>query len=230
MPSDAVFSPSHQLKSAWLYAKPLCRIESCTFIEFLNSKLESRQQVYSAYFDFKKAFELVSHSLLVEKLAVYGHSSSLCDWFKSYLSHRWNYVTFGGTKSSAYCSTSGVPQGSNVSPLLFNIFEIDICLCVSNSEFSQIAHNIKLFRTISDYKNLLQDITAVTGWYKDNNPALNPTKTKLIYFSRNHSRIAFEYILDNCLIERVSVVRDLGVLMDSELKLSKHVEFLTNAC
>lgn len=117
-----------------------------------------------------------------------------------------------------------------LSHLLFNILLSDISSCISTSDFLKFVNDIKLFQTISaisDCENLKQGITALTGWCKDNNLALNPTKMKLIYFSRNHCRIAFQYILENCLVEEVSVVRDLGVLLDSELKFPRHAEFLT---
>lgn len=203
------------------------------FTDFVGSKLGSKQQVDAIYFDFKKAFDLVNHSLLVEKLAIYGLSIPLCDWFKNYLSDRWNLVTYGGVKSTPYCSTTGVPQGSNLSPLLFNIFVNDISACISHSDILQFADDVKLFRAITDISDcdkLQQDIAALAGWCKQNSLVLNPIKTKMISFSRKHSRITFDYTLEKCLVERVLVVRDLGVFLDSELKFSEHVTSLTNAC
>lgn len=203
------------------------------FTEFVGAKLGSKQQVDAIYFDFKKAFDLVSHPLLVKKLVSYGISLPLCEWIQSYLHDRWNSVSYGGAQSTAYLSRSGVPQGSSLSPLLFNIFVNDICSCINHSEMLQFADDVKLFRAIvniSECDKLQQDITALADWCKDNNLVLNPAKTKVISFSRKHFFNTFDYTLNNCSIERVSVVRDLGVFLDSEFKFSDHVAYLSNTC
>lgn len=101
------------------------------------------------YFDLSKAFDLVDHQRLVEKLEAYGVCNVLCTIIMNYLSGRCNYVRVNGVLSKPFVYTSGVPQGSILDPLLFNVFINDITRCVENSRILLCADDIKLFREIS---------------------------------------------------------------------------------
>jgi hypothetical protein len=78
-------------------------------------------QTNSIYFDLNNAFDIVSHNILLRKLSNFGISSSYVDWFHSYLVNRQCFVRISGTLSFSYLVKSGVPQGSTLCPLLFNI-------------------------------------------------------------------------------------------------------------
>ena len=72
--------------------------------------------------DLSKAFDSIDHSLLLTKLRSLGVSSSAVDWFNSYLSGRSQIVCIGSTLSESRLITHGVPQGSILGPVLFNIY------------------------------------------------------------------------------------------------------------
>ena len=72
--------------------------------------------------DLSKAFDSIDHSLLLTKLRSLGVSSSAVDWFNSYLSGRSQIVRIGSTLSESRLITHGVPQGSILGPVLFNIY------------------------------------------------------------------------------------------------------------
>ena len=72
--------------------------------------------------DLSKAFDSIDHSLLLTKLRSLGVSSSAVDWFNSYLSGRSQIVRIGSTLSESRLITHGVPQGSLLGPVLFNIY------------------------------------------------------------------------------------------------------------
>lgn len=72
--------------------------------------------------DFSKAFDQVSHNLLLQRLRSYGIDDELLSWFSSYLIDRSQLVVIGNTKSSRIIPTSRIPQGSILGPLLFLLF------------------------------------------------------------------------------------------------------------
>ena len=137
---------------------------------------------------YKKAFDMVDHCILLDKLGAYHLDQSLLDWFKSYLSDRKQYVNFKGQSSTTKVITDGVPQGSILGPLLFLVFINDLPLHI-NTQVDLFADDTTLLAA-TDYNDINElneklslEVSNVQNWAITNKLPLNTTKTKTILIS-----------------------------------------------
>lgn len=120
------------------------------FYHIVLQALDKHREVNSVHLDFSKAFDSVSHSLLIRKLEDFRFHGPLLSWFKSYLSGRKQRLVFECQKSEWLPVTSGVPQGSILGPVLFTIFVNDTPNQLTNSsEIALYADDSKMARVIS---------------------------------------------------------------------------------
>ena len=103
------------------------------YLDQLYHQLNVNGPSFSVYFDFSKAFDLVSHHKFLQKLASFNFDSDFVVLFKSYLKQRSQKVYVNGCLSDSAKITSGVPQGSVLGPLLFLIFINDLPKTVQTS-------------------------------------------------------------------------------------------------
>ena len=130
--------------------------------------------------DLSKAFDTVNHDLLIAKLEAYGFSVNSLSYIHSYLNKRLQKTNVNNNYSSWKEIFTGVPQGSILSPLLFNIYINDIFLFVDEAFLSNYADDTVLYSIhknhISNQSVLKQNFICLQKWFYENYMVLNPGK------------------------------------------------------
>lgn len=197
-----------------------------TYTQFIVSAITAGLQVDVIYTDFSKAFDRVDIDKLIAKVEGLGVPGELVAILESYLMGRACVVSCNGCLSEPYYPTSGVPQESNLGPLLFNIFINDISdnLRCKSMIFADDAKLYSTIRDENDVQNLQSDIDTFASWCKANGLDLNPKKCKKMSFSRSRSPLMTNYTIDGTPIENVQICCDLGVTFDSRLTFTPHID------
>lgn len=185
--------------------------------------------------DFSKAFDVVSHPVLIDKLSSLGVSPCLVGWVGAFLAGRTMRVTVDGVCSESRSVTSGVPQGSVLGPVLFLVY-VNCLTDGLRSDFVAFADDYKIFlhyhrqevldpdgmACLQADLNIFHDVAC--SW----NLSLNPGKCVIMRFTRHFAGWdslgnGATYHLGGSRLEFVESHRDLGVVVDTTLRFHHHV-------
>lgn len=199
------------------------------FSEYCISSFSLGCQVDTVYMDISKAFDKVSHNVLLKKLSVIGFHSMFLKWVESYLSNRISFVSLDSVNSYHYNATSGVPQGSILGPLFFILFMNDISSVILNSEVLLYADDLKIFlriNSISDVFRLQIDIHNIVHWCSVNQLQINLSKCFLVSYYKCRNPIFYKYSIDSQALETLDEIKDLGVVFDSKFTFVNHINMI----
>ena len=196
----------------------------------LIDSVSSGHQSDVVYLDIKKAFDSVSHSILLTKLWSAGLCGATWRFFVAYLSGRRQCVRVGSCISDLLPVTSGVPQGSILGPLLFILYINDLPAVPIHSSLLLFADDSKCRRkiqSIEDSQLLQSDLCRLCEWSHSSGLIFNSSKSCVLsYHSPRSDPITFDYAIDDQVIDHQSVCKDLGVLFSDSLSLSSQVELV----
>ena len=190
------------------------------------------------FIEYKKAFDLIDHGLLLEKLKAYGVRDNDLNLLRSYLSGRTQHVNINGCHSSARTVSAEVPQGSILGPILFLLFTNDLPSASQHSTVDIYADDttVSLLSGVTNELTamssaLQQDLDEVSRWSAVNKMVTNSAKTKCLLVTGK----CIPCKLDNCSlelklgdsdIEQVDSQKLLRVTIDKQLSFDVHAKEL----
>ena len=173
----------------------------------------------------------------------FGVGGVVLDWFRSYLSDRYQCIKIGSVLSDAKRLLYGVPQGSVLGLILFSLYTTPLSKVIQNHpgiHFHFYADDTQLYVHLTHkhatlaferLKNCLDD---VRKWLLVNKLKLNPDKTDFILFGSKNVRTKlgkfFPVNILGTLLSPAEAIRNLGVWFDSYFPFSCHVRNICKAC
>ncbi|KAF7249630.1 putative RNA-directed DNA polymerase from transposon BS [Varanus komodoensis] len=181
--------------------------------------------------DLSAAFDTIDHGILLDRLAGLGVGGTALQWFHSYLNGRFQKVMLGDYGSAPWQLCHGVPQGSILSPLLFNVYmkllgEVIRRCGLRNHQY---ADDTQLYLSFSTNPGeavavLNWCLAEVMVWMRANKLKLNPDKTEvLLVGGSGFGEGELNLVLNGVALPLRDRVRSLGVLLDPELSLEAQV-------
>jgi len=190
--------------------------------------LDQNQIVGAVLMDLSKAFDCIPHDLLIAKLAAYGFDKKTLKFLLSYLKGRKQSVNIKGKLSSFMDVLAGVPQGSILGPILFNIFINDMHNIFDKCNLNNYADDNTLDDHASSIPMLVdsleKDSQKAIDWFRSNQMIANPDKFKAIIITKNGSDTSgIELKINGEIIHTQKEVTLVGVTIDNKLSFAPHI-------
>ena len=201
-----------------------CETQLCATYHDLAKSMEQNKVTHALILDFKKAFDKVPHSLLLQKLrAIPDLDPSLLNWIQDFLTGRKQRVVLKNQMSSVCDVTSGVPQGSVLGPTLFLVYINDLPDVVT-CNVSLYADDTLLYQEVNCYEESVEfqkNIDAVQTWSQKWKMPFNASKCHAIAFNKRSQTPAYK--LGDADIPWTDKTRYLGITLQQDLKFDQHI-------
>lgn len=207
-------------------------------VSFIHNSFNQRLNVLCIYIDMAKAFNSLDVNILLEKLYSLGFEGKELELLKSYSTQRKQITIFDGMVSSSGTVEYGVAQGSVLGPLLFSIYFNDLPNIFNKLQIRMYADDAVLYSAFDGSAKLDEFIAEVNAeldlfsiWCRANLLTVNTSKTKCMVFRPQRMRnddqltpVQGNLYLNDSKLEFVSHYRYLGIELDCQWKMEKHVE------
>ena len=210
--------------------------------ESIRTELDKKNTVQAALLDLSKAFDSISHEKLLEKLLSIGFSQTALKLIESFLTDRYQRVYINDVYSSWYKVKQGVPQGTVLGPLLFNLYINDLKECLNKqSDLIQYADDGLVYSCHKKPEvaksNLNSSLEKITAFFKQHELNLNASKTEYIKFTgrrkvkdkKNKKKKEKEkkkdtIVVDGKVIHEKEECKYLGIIVDNNLSFESQAK------
>ena len=209
-----------------------CQHVLLKFLEDIRVALDNRRHFGALLSDLSKAFDCIPHALLLCKLRAYGFSDEACKLVFSYLRGRRQRVKVGNARSEWCFMSKGVPQGSILGPLLFNVFLndlfyflTDLCTLYNYADDNNLGYS---HPDINELINRLKECGNIAiHWFEINEMEANPGKFQALIKTYGNIDLPPVIEIADVGIEFSDSVKLLGVNIDSDLSFNTHVSAIS---
>ena len=173
--------------------------------------LDKSGVVGTVLMDLSKAYDCLPHDLLLAKLSAYGFDESAITLIANYLSNRYQRVKIGSTFSSYLEILRGVPQGSILGPILFNLFINDLMFFIQETEVCNFADDTTIYSCSPYFEEatlkLSNDTHLILNWFRINSMVANPGKFQIMFLGSNIDNSKIIFMIENKRVKSRSEVK-----------------------
>ena len=197
-------------------------------IEACNKSINNGGIAGAVLTDLSKAFDCLYHELLFAKLNAYGFTRSALLFVHGYLDRRMQRVNVNGSLSKWTKTSLGVPQGSVLGPLLFNMYLNDLFLFLEETEVCNYADDTTIYTCGPNVENVVAKLEnyalVISEWFPNNRLKLNEYKCHLMTFGRKSNEVSVK--IGEANVKESKEEKLLGIIFDQTLSFKQHVKTL----
>ncbi|XP_075157695.1 uncharacterized protein LOC142230962 [Haematobia irritans] len=209
-------------------------LDALTYIDHLTaSTISHRGHLSILSIDFEKAFDRIGVHTIIEQLLEWKLGNKIVNYVFAFLTNRKIRVRVNNTYSSIMPLHNGIPQGSPLSVVLFQIATERLNRIISTHKyFKHVIYADDLYIVIKhkvnvDLQEEIDDLfTSIDDWCRSTGSKISFSKTKCLHICRKHMCLHTNFVIQNTEIETVNSLKILGVIFNKNFSWSSHIDHL----